>query len=80
MLGFMSESQAKPYPLRMPPTLREHIDARAKAHNRSLNTEIVLLLQQALEGSVAAGPGIDVDVLAEALAAKLAIKLKQPQG
>lgn len=74
----MSTSQSTPYPLRMPDDLREQITALAKENNRSLNTEIVMLLQQALQrGTSKAAPILDVDALAEALASKLAAKLRE---
>ena len=76
----MSESQAKPYPLRMPPELRAQLDALAKANTRSLNTEIVLILQQAMDARAGVAAGIDLDALAEALAPKLAAKLREPSN
>lgn len=76
MLGPMS-SQPIPYPLRMPDELREQINTLAKVNNRSLNTEIVLLLQQAVDARTSGtAAGVDVDALAEALAPKLAARLK----
>ena len=72
----MSASQSTPFPLRMPEDLREQITALARENNHSLNTEIVLLLQQALNsGTSKAMPRLDVDTLAEVLAVKLAAKL-----
>jgi hypothetical protein len=69
---------ADKYVLRLPDGMRDQIGARAKANNRSMNAEIVLMLQQALDsrasGEVA---GVDVDALAEALASKLAAKLNE---
>jgi len=61
----------------MPAELRAQIDARAKANNRSLNTELVLLLQMAMDGRPIAALGVDVDALAEALAPKLAARLNE---
>lgn len=73
-----------PYPLRMSVELRAQVTALAKANNRSVNTELVLLLQEGLsyrqpgaatgrtsapEGHV---PGIDVAALAAELAPQLA--------
>lgn len=79
----MSISQSTPFPLRMPDELREQIHALAKANNRSLNTEIVLLLQQALDGSVAKAAGLAPAVLghearafAEEVAEIVAAKLR----
>ena len=72
----MSVAQSTPFPLRMPEELRRQIADLAKSNNRSMNTEIVLLLQQAFEtGSGRVGTASDVDALAEALAAKLVAKL-----
>ena len=57
--------------------LRKQINALAKANNRSLNTEIVLLLRQALDARASnTAEAIDIDALAEALAERLAAKLK----
>lgn len=79
----MSISQSTPFPLRMPEELREQISALAKANNRSLNTEIVLLLQQALGGhpTKTASPatvaqGTEVKTLAEEIAEIVAAKLR----
>ena len=69
---------ADKYVVRLPDGMRDKITELAKANNRSMNAEIVLMLQQAIEArSMATVPGIDVDALAEALAAKVAAKLKQ---
>jgi hypothetical protein len=61
--------------------LRAQITVLAKASNRSMNTEIVLLLQEALQGrsrafSTVPDGGIDIDALAEALAVKLEARRK----
>ena len=45
----MSANQVHPVPLRMPPDLKEWIRSLAFAHDRSLNAEIVAILQQARE-------------------------------
>ena len=47
----MSANQQTPTPLRMPLDLKEWIKAAAKANERSLNAQIVLLLTQAKEQS-----------------------------
>ena len=47
----MSANQQTPTPLRMPPELKEWIKAAAKANERSVNAQIVLLLSQAKEQS-----------------------------
>lgn len=46
----MEPKQQPPYPLRMPPKLRSELEARADAGKRSLNAEIVAILEQAQEG------------------------------
>lgn len=72
----MSASQSTPYPLRMPEDLREQVAALAKAHNHSLNTELVLLLRQATAAQPAEpSTQIDMDALAESLANLLVDKL-----
>ena len=70
---------ADKYVLRMPDGMRDKITELAKANNRSMNAEIVLILQQALDSpksSTGAGASIDVEALADALAERLAVKLK----
>lgn len=68
---------ADKYVLRMPDGMRDRITELAKANGRSMNAEIVLILQQALDARAAnVGDSIDVDALAEALAERLAAKLK----
>lgn len=47
----MSANQQHPTPLRMPCDLKEWIKAAAKANERSLNAQIVLLLTQAKQQS-----------------------------
>lgn len=68
---------ADKYVLRMPEGMRAKITELAKANNRSMNAEIVLMLQQAIDARANGNPGIDVDALAEALAARLAPKLRE---
>lgn len=45
----MSANQVHPVPLRMPPDLKEWIRRLAFLHDRSLNAEIVAILQRAKE-------------------------------
>ena len=45
----MSANQVHPLPLRMPPDLKEWVRCLAFANDRSLNAEIVAILQQAKE-------------------------------
>ena len=66
---------ADKYVLRMPDGMRDRITELAKANNRSMNAEIVLMLQQAMDARIT--PRIDLDALAEALAPKLAAKLRE---
>jgi hypothetical protein len=67
---------ADKYVLRMPDGMRDKINELAKANNRSMNAQMVLMLQQAIDARGDAAPSIDVDALAEALAAKLTVKLR----
>ena len=68
---------ADKYVLRMPDGMRDKITALAKANGRSMNAEIVLILQQAIDARTPPiGGAIDVEALAEALATRLAEKLK----
>lgn len=81
MLCGMSSPQI-PYPLRMPQQLRERLNEQAKLHNRSLHAEIVDVLQRA----VADGPkipevsGLNVEALADAIADRVAARLKEGNG
>lgn len=60
--------QPAPYPLRMPEELRAQLSERAKRNGRSINAEIVSILQSALSGIdielASIGPG---DLLDEVL-------------
>ena len=56
--------------------MRDKITKLAKANNRSMNAEIVLMLQQVMDARINEAPSIDIDALAEALAARLGVKLK----
>ena len=38
-----------PYPLRLKPPLRKELETKAKENGRSLNTEIVMMLENALK-------------------------------
>lgn len=67
---------ADKYVLRMPDGMRDKITELAKANNRSMNAEIVLMLQQAIEARANVLSSVDVEALAEALAPKLAAKLR----
>lgn len=42
----MNEKQLPSYPLRMPPEVREQVEAAAKSSGRSMNAEIVARLQE----------------------------------
>lgn len=46
----MEKKQAPPYPLRMPPELRDRLERAAASKKRSLNAEIIDLLESAGEG------------------------------
>lgn len=67
-----SPQLADKYVLRMPDGMRDKITALAKANNRSMNAEMVLMLQQAIDARANAVPGVDVDALAEAVALRVA--------
>lgn len=67
---------ADKYVLRMPDGMRNKLAELAKANNRSMNAEIVLMLQQAIDARASGTPTIDLDALADALASRLAAKLQ----
>jgi hypothetical protein len=72
-----SPQLADKYVVRLPDGMRDKITELAKANNRSMNAEIVLMLQQAMDARAPTGqPEIDVEALAEALAPRLAAKLR----
>lgn len=68
---------ADKYVLRMPDGMRDKLAALAKANNRSMNAEIIGLLQQAIERRTSTAAEINVNVLAEAIADRVAAKLDQ---
>lgn len=71
---------ADKYILRLPDGMRDKISELAKGNNRSMNAEIVSMLQQAMEERASGSgiaPSIDIDALARALAPKLAEELRQ---
>ena len=47
-----SPPQATPFPLRMPPELRERLGVLAKKNGRSVNSEIVAMIGAALEADL----------------------------
>lgn len=65
-------TQQPPYPLRMPDDLRARLTEIAKANGRSLNAEIVAMLQHAVENR----PNFDAEEFAEDLAVRIAKHLK----
>ena len=69
--------QGDKYILRLPDGMRAKISELAKANNRSMNAEIVLMLQQAMDARAGGTPTIDVEALAEALAPRLAARLRE---
>jgi hypothetical protein len=69
---------ADKYVLRMPEGMRDKIIELAKANNRSMNAEMVLMLQQAMDArSIGAASGLDVDALVESIATRVAAKLRE---
>lgn len=47
----MEPKQQPPYPVRMPPELREELEKSAAANSRSLNAEVVSRLQASIDGA-----------------------------
>lgn len=74
-------NQTIPYPLRMPEELRDQLTVRARANGRSLNAEILGILQEAVGGvgHPLAG-GLDVDALADAIADRVSARLQDRTG
>jgi len=69
--------QPIPYPLRMPEKLREQLTESARSHGRSLNAEILGILQEAVRERQQLMSVVDVELLADILAAKLAARLEK---
>ena len=72
-----SPQAADKYILRLPDGMRDKLAELAKSNNRSMNAEIVLMLQQAMDARTPVPLGIDVQALAEALAPKLATEMRK---
>lgn len=68
-------TQPIPYPLRMPEELRDQLTERARINGRSLNAEILGILQVAVSGPVEP-VGLDVDALASTIADRVAAQLR----
>ena len=69
-------SQPVPYPLRMPEELRDRLTERSRASGRSLNAEIIGILQDAVAEQPLAPAGFNVDALADVIADRVAAKLQ----
>lgn len=70
-------NQTIPYPLRMPEELRDQLTERARTNGRSLNAEILGILQEVVGGGGREPPSVlDVDALAEAIADRVSARLK----
>lgn len=67
-------TQPTPYPLRMSDELRAHLEERARVNRRSLQAEIVALLEQGISGS-AGQP--DLEKFADQVAAKVVERLNK---
>lgn len=67
---------ADKFVLRMPDGMRDKLASLAKANNRSMNAEMIELLQQAMEARTSTAPGMDVNELADTIADRVAAKLK----
>lgn len=70
-------SQPIPYPIRMPDELRDALTERARLGGRSLHAEIIGILQTAVDRRLGSTTGVEVDVLAEAIAERVAVKLRR---
>lgn len=70
-------ADADKFILRLPEGMRDQIAEKAKANNRSMNAEMVLMLQQVMEARQA---GVVIttnyDALAEKIAERVAAKIK----
>ena len=73
-------NQTIPYPLRMPEELRDQLTERARANGRSLNAEILGILQEAVGGVGKPPEGLDTDALAELIADRVVAKLRDGSG
>jgi len=69
-------SQPAPYPLRMPEELRDRLTELSRASGRSLNAEIIGILQDSVAAAPMVSAGIDVNSLAEEIANRVAAKLR----
>lgn len=65
--------QQNSYPLRMPDELRARLEALSKANGRSMNAEIVAILQRAVDTPPGAS---EMDQFVDQIAEKLAKKLR----
>jgi hypothetical protein len=68
---------ADKYVLRLPDGMRDKIAELARLSNRSMNAEMVAMLQQSMDARTPSPLGIDVQALAEALAPKLAAEMRK---
>lgn len=68
-------TEADKFIVRLPPGMRARIAESAKSNNRSMNAEVVGLLQQAMEARTQA-PAIDTHALAAEIADLVAARLK----
>lgn len=70
-------AEADKFIVRLPAGMRDRIAESAKANNRSMNAEVVGLLQQAMEARVGMALGLDTDALADTIADRVAARLKE---
>ncbi len=67
-----------PFGVRMPTELKALVDEAAIANGRSINAEVVARLQESFSPLThSAGIGMNIDILAEAIAERVAARLKR---
>ncbi|MGV3655243.1 MAG: Arc family DNA-binding protein [Noviherbaspirillum sp.] len=71
------KQQQNSYPLRMPDEIRKRVEERAAANGRSVNAEIVAILQNAVDSLPAMSSDMDkfVERMADRIAERVAEKL-----
>lgn len=70
-------AQTTPFPLRMPPELRERLEARAKSNGRSANSEIVAMVTAMLDTTSPDLVSVPAGVLLEEVIARFGARKVQ---